>query len=187
MKDMFRRLRVRVTAMIGKAIVTMVDESTKVQRLQIQLIKGIDGSDTRDGVDHLQPYGMSFSPPAGSEVVTLHLGAVSECRVAILAHHPEQRPTDAEPSCGGLYTSGQWRVYVDPDGVVHVGAKEGADFVALAQKVDTELARIWDLLTGSGATPWLPVSMDGGAALQTAATTVAETVQSVASTKAKAT
>lgn len=61
-----------------------------------------------------------------------------------------------------------------------------ADFVSLAGKADAEIKRLWDLLTGQSVPPWVPVSMDGGAALQAAANTVSALVRPTAASTVKA-
>lgn len=70
-------------------------------------------------------------------------------------------------------------VRVDPDGTVHLGGAVG-DFVALATRVDTELAALRAAITSAVIVP-----NDGGAALKAAMLTWSPT--SVAATKAKAT
>lgn len=141
-EDMFRRLRTRVDSMITRAVIKRVNEELNVQRFQVSLMADEDGEWVTDDVDHLQAYGVSFKPPAGAEALVLNVGARSNHPVAILAHHPGQRPTDADDGCGGLHTAGVWRLYIDTDGVLHLGAKEGSDFVALASKVEAELNNI---------------------------------------------
>lgn len=62
-----------------------------------------------------------------------------------------------------------------------LGSPSATDYVALASKVDAEIARIWDLLT-----TWSVAPNDGGGALQTAANAESPNVESVAATKVKA-
>lgn len=71
---------------------------------------------------------------------------------------------------------------------VRLGSTAGDDFVALAAKVDAELARIWGLLTGGGTPPaqWVPAANDGGAALKAAAIEASTGVESVAASMVKA-
>ena len=75
-----------------------------------------------------------------------------------------------------------------PDGTVVLGAEDGAGLVALAEKVDAEFQRIWDLLSGAGSPPakWVVFPSDGGAALATAADLAKAAVRSVQATQVKA-
>lgn len=56
------------------------------------------------------------------------------------------------------------RIHVTPDGIA-LGKKDPAYAVALAEKLETELAKLRTALTN-----WVPVASDGGAALKTALT-----------------
>jgi phage baseplate assembly protein V len=128
-------MRGRVDAMVARAVLSRVNDALKTQRLQLTILD----DETVDDVEHFQPYGLSFVPPAGAECIALAISGARSHTVAICAQHPEERPKSKPPRTGGLYTSGQWRVFIDADGVVHLGAEAGAEFVALAAKVLTEL------------------------------------------------
>jgi Phage protein Gp138 N-terminal domain len=72
-------------------------------------------------------------------------------------------------------------VRIKANGEVVIGGAAGAQFVALANRVDDELGRLWDLLT-----TWPVAASDGGLALQTAANVASALVVSVAAEKVKA-
>ncbi|HMI92797.1 MAG TPA: phage baseplate assembly protein [Polyangiales bacterium] len=124
-------LRARVDSMITRAVISRVNDALKTQRLQLQIL----ADETVDDVEHMQPYGLSFVPPDGSEAIALAVSGARSHTVAICAQHPGDRPKGKAAKTGGLYTSGQWRLFIDADGIVHLGAESGAEFVALAQKV----------------------------------------------------
>lgn len=63
---------------------------------------------------------------------------------------------------------------------LRLGSASASDFVALSSKVDTEIARIWSVLTG-----WLVAPGDGGLALKAAAIAAEVGVVSTASAKVK--
>jgi hypothetical protein len=138
--EMIARLRSRVDALIARAVIARVNDAMKTQRFQLTILEG----EPADNVEHFQPYGLSFVPPAGAECLALAIGGVRAHTVAICAQHPDQRPKDGDPKTGGLYTSGQWRLFIDADGVVHGGAETGEDFVALAQLVLDRVQAIHD-------------------------------------------
>lgn len=138
LNGLFRRLKARVDSMVSKAVISRVNEALSVQRLQVTLV----ADEVVDDVDNVQGYGVSFNPPSGSEAIVLNVGGMASHPVAICAYHPDQRPTDADTGCGGLYTASEWRVYIDADGVVHLGAKAGASPVARADKVDDEISKL---------------------------------------------
>jgi hypothetical protein len=71
-------------------------------------------------------------------------------------------------------------VVIETTAQVVLGGEAGAQFMARADRVDAELARIRNVLTG-----WTPVPNDGGLALKTAATTAFSSAQSTAADQVK--
>jgi phage baseplate assembly protein V len=195
------RLRSRLDSVVARAVISRVNDALKTQRVQITILDG----EVEDDVEHLQPYGLSFTPPADSEVLALAVAGDRSHTVAICASSPGTRPTgNTEPQTGGLYSKSEWRIYVDADGVVHVGAQSGAEFIALAQKVLDELNDVKADLDGfksafddhthagafggTGSAPALtspPATNPAGT--PALAFPTPHTPQSVAATKAKAT
>lgn len=132
------RLRVRVNTLVAKAIIGRVNDALKTQRLQLTILEG----EVESNVEHMQPYGLSFTPPNGSECIALGIGGSRTHTVAICANNPGDRPAESPAGTGGLYTGGEWRVYINEAGVVCLGAKEPADFVALASKTEARLVAL---------------------------------------------
>lgn len=182
-----RRLTMRVNAMVCRSVINLVNDALETQRLQLTIM----ADEVADDVEHLEPYGLSFVPPAGADALALAVKGMRGHTVAICAHAHGERPTGNPPRTGGLYTDGEWRLFVDADGVVHVGAQLGAEPVALADKVDAEFKRIWDVLTDDKAVPASASASDAGEpgflVLQTSAGAAAAQVQSVAATRTRAT
>lgn len=71
-------------------------------------------------------------------------------------------------------------VVLETSAQVILGGEVGAQFMARADRVDAELARIRDVLTG-----WIVVPNDGGAALKTAASAAFTSAQSTAADQVK--
>lgn len=180
-----RRLRTRVNAMVARSVVNVINDAMKTQRLQLRILS----DELEDNVEHMQPYGLSFVPPAGSEAIALAVRGDRDHTVAICVQNPDERPTGNPARTGGLYTNGEWRVFVDQEGKLHLGAQVGASPVALAEKVDAEFKRVWDLLSGAGIPPasWVVKAQDGGASLQAAAVGLSKAVQSTAAENVSAT
>ena len=124
----YRRLRSRVDVMIARAVIARVNDAMRTQRLQLSILT----DEVDDDVEHLQPYGVSFHPPAGSEAVVLAVGGARSHSVAICAQSPDARPQDVPEGCGGLYTGGEWRLFIDETGIVHLGTNPGVSPVVLA-------------------------------------------------------
>lgn len=198
---LIQRLRSRLDAVVARAVIARVNDALKTQRVQLTILDG----EVEDDVEHLQPYGLSFVPPEGAEAIALAVAGDRGHTVAICANSPGARPTGENTAeTGGLYTAGEWRVFIDADGVVHVGARDGAEFVALAQKVLDELNDVkadldavkstFDTHThagafgGTGSAPALTSAPSSSPAGTPAiAIPTPHTPASVAATKAKAT
>jgi phage baseplate assembly protein V len=184
------RLRARVYGMVTRAVVATVNDALKVQRVQLT-IRSED--EVGDSTEHFQPYGVSFMPAAGSEAIVLAVGGNPANRVAICIQHPEKRPKGAPAGTGGLYTEGEYRLFIDADGIVHVGPDAvthlAAAFIARADLADARIATLqtaFDLHvhatagTGTPSPPTLAAPVPG-------VTVPIGTLASVAATKGKVT
>lgn len=147
-------LRDRVDNMIARAIVRVVNDNTKCQSMQVTIFD--EDEDVRDDVEHWQQYGISFRAPVGSEAIALAVQGFRDHVVTINAQHRGSRPTGIDEGEGGIYTSfNGWNVFCDKNGITNLGAKSGAQFVALAQKVLDDLNAIkshFDSHTHGGVT-----------------------------------
>jgi phage baseplate assembly protein V len=137
-----RPLAARVGAMVKRAILERIDDSQGTQLVQVSLL----GDEVQDRCEHLQPYGVSFHPPRGSEGVAVAVQGDGSHRLVLGAASRQHRPTGVEEGEGGLYYLGEWKVFLDAQGHVHLGAKEGAAKMARADRVEAELAKIRDAL-----------------------------------------
>lgn len=153
----------RVNGMVKRGVVRRVTDGARQQLLQLSL--GVD--EVADEVEHLQPFGLSFVPPAGAEVAALAVGGNADYILALGATSRAHRPTGANEGEGGLHTLDGWKVFLDDEGNVFIGGDAAGATVKIARadRVEAELAAIrttLDSLTGgSGApaefnTPYMP-------------------------------
>lgn len=63
-------LRRRVSGMIGRAVISYVNDATKAQSLQLQLF----ADETQDGVERFQDYGFTSVPLPGAEAAVMFVG-----------------------------------------------------------------------------------------------------------------
>lgn len=137
---MIRELAAKLRGIVGRAVITAVDDAAKAQLLTL---KERDDEEEFDQIEHAQPFGLSFRPSVGAEVILVSPDGESANQVAICAQDRTKRPAvDVAEGEGGLYLEGVYRVFLAADGTVHLGEQEGADFVALAAKVDAELSAL---------------------------------------------
>lgn len=159
---------------ILRGTITLVDDTPKCQTLQVATL---DPDRPHEGVEHFQPVGISVLPSLDEECLVFEVNGAPDHLVVIGASQRGRRPTDlTKPGTGGLHYLGEWRVFMDDDGTLHLGKRDPSDFVALASKVDAELQKIADALEA--------VSAGGGADFTGTNTYTAPTA--VGSTKVRA-
>ncbi len=140
----------RVRLMVARAILELVDDSKKLQSLQISVRK----DELRDDVERFQQFGFSSVPEAGAEAIVLHVGGGSDHPVVIAVDDRRYRPLDLAEGETCLYTieDGK-RVYCKSNGEVHLGADDenlGSDnWVALAKLVKDELSAIRETINNN--------------------------------------
>lgn len=152
-----RPIATRVGNMVKRAILERIDDSEGTQLVQASLLE----DEVQDRVEHMQPYGLSFVPPAGSEGLAFAVQGAGSNRVVLCASKRGDRPTGAKAGEGGLYSLGEWRVFIDEEGVLHLGKKDPDDAAALASEVIAAMTTLKNAIAGAAVG-----SADGGAALK---------------------
>jgi phage baseplate assembly protein V len=94
-------LQRRVRLMVSRGLLTLIDDGTGVQRVQVRLRAG----EVRDGLDRVQTYGLASHPPAGAEAVVLFVGGNSDHGVVIGEADRVTRHRDLQPGEVALYTT----------------------------------------------------------------------------------
>lgn len=132
MDPLLRRLRNMLQNLITYAAVDR--PGTRYQ------VSGV-GEHVRPAVDHLEPQGLHFRAPAGARGVALQPGGVPEN--VVLLNAQGTTPGDAlEPGMGGLHYLGTYKVFLDEDGNVRLGASNASALAARADYVDARLDAI---------------------------------------------
>ncbi|MCA9530471.1 MAG: phage baseplate assembly protein [Myxococcales bacterium] len=135
------RIRARLDAMVALATLRKVRHFAKSARCEIYIREGEDDDDA----PYMQPFGLYFEPPEGSEVLAFAVGGLRVNTYVLAAQHPDHLPRHKPggPCQGGLYTAdGAWFVYVDGDGVTHVGAQHGSSEAVRDDYLQRELKKI---------------------------------------------
>lgn len=136
-RNLLRPLETRVANMVKRAIVERVLDDQAVQLVQLTMLE----DDVQDRVEHMQPYGLSFVVPAGSEGVALAVQGAGSNRVLLCPSKRGDRPKGVRPGEGGIYSLGAWRLFCDDAGNIYlnVSKDEADDAVALASVADARL------------------------------------------------
>ena len=176
----------RVRLMVSRAVVTLVDDSLRLQGLQVQLLAG----EVRDGVERVQQYGFTSRPLPGAEGVFLAAGGSRDHGLVVAVDDRRYRPRVlAEGECA-LYTHEGVLVRCKQNKVVELGP-DPTDAIALAPATKSEIQKVLTYAQGiaSAIQAGVPTPQDGGANLKT--TIVADlpappTLTEPAATKVKA-
>lgn len=80
-------LKNRVANMVARAVLGTVDDSKKLQIVQLEMLEG----ETRDDIERFQNYGFSSRPEAGAEAVVLFVGGRRDHGLAIAAEDRRYR------------------------------------------------------------------------------------------------
>ena len=97
------RLYNRIQNLLQNGGLVYADDSGPVQRVQVRLNDG----ESADGVDHLQPYGLTNVPHEGAEHVTAFLGGNRDLPIVILVGDRRYRLQPLETGDVALYSSGK--------------------------------------------------------------------------------
>lgn len=102
MIEALRRLRQRLASLASRGVLLLVNDALAGQLLQVQLLAG----ETRDGVQHVQSYGLSAVPIAGAHPVVVLCPSGDRAQALALAiDDPRYRPTGGAPGDVVLYDS----------------------------------------------------------------------------------
>lgn len=176
-----RKVWSKVSTAILRAVVDRTSDDTLISIVQAKWAADRVSAD----VEYKQPQGIYFRPVSGAEGLYLAVAGNTSSGVLIAAQSREDSPGGGGISEGegGMYYAGEFKVFLDSSGLVHLGAKSGADFVALASKIDSVLG-VLDAAMRAGTLP----TPGGGAALQAAYLSgVTTPYTSAAATRVKAT
>ena len=118
MSDLDRFAR-RIQSMIGRGRVTLVDDSSTVQSLQVKY----SNFETTDSRLRVGEFGHASNPPIGSEVVVLHAGGDRSSAMVVGTNHQESRPTGLLPGESMIYSQDGKQIYLTASGGIVIEAK----------------------------------------------------------------
>ncbi len=110
------RLNARVRASIGRAIVGLVNDSTKLQAVQVTL----RADETRDDAEHFQHYGFTSHPLPGAEGVGLAVGGSSDHVVVVCIDDRRFRLKGLQEGEVALYTDQGDKMIFKRNGVIEI-------------------------------------------------------------------
>lgn len=143
-RQMLRPLETRLSNMVARAVVSLVNDGLKMQGLQLQVLDG----ETRGNVERFQSYGLTSVPLEGAEAVVLFVGGRRDHGLAVAVDDRRHRPRNLAAGEVMLYTDEGAQLHlkrgriVVTDSEIRLGSDSASNFVALAHLVLAELNAI---------------------------------------------
>lgn len=106
-------LRRRVQLMIGRAVIAVVDDSTKAQSLQITML----ADEVHDGAERFQEYGFTSVPHAGAEGIVAFVGGLRSHGIIIAVEDRRYRLTGLQSGEVALYDDQSQAITLKRDGI----------------------------------------------------------------------
>ena len=96
LRELFRRVRL----MVGRAVLTAVDDARQMQSVQVEGLRG----EILDRAERFQQYGFSSHPHPGAEALLLAVGGIRQHPIVAAIDDRRYRPTGLEEGEVCLYT-----------------------------------------------------------------------------------
>jgi phage baseplate assembly protein V len=107
-----------INNMLARGVVTSSKADGKMQNLQVGLLAG----ETKDNIEHFEPYGFTSNPPDGSEVMTVFIEGDRSHGVVICAADRRVRIKNLGKGFIGLGLEGGPQLVIDPAGTMIITA-----------------------------------------------------------------
>ena len=121
LRRVLRPLHVRISNLIGRAVVKATDDAKKVQELQVDLLD----SETRDEVERFQEYGFSSVPLAGAEAVVVFVNGRRDHGLAIGVEDRRYRIINLSGGEVALYNNTGAKIVMKANGDIELTPKAG--------------------------------------------------------------
>lgn len=108
----------RIRLLAGRAVVSLIDDATKLQGLQVELLEG----EVRDQVERFQQYGLTSVPLPGAEGLYLSLNGSRDHGVVISVDDRRYRLVGLAGGEVAIYDDQGQKVHLTRDGIVIDGA-----------------------------------------------------------------
>jgi len=121
LRHLLRPLVTRIANLEARGVVQLVDDSTKMQLLQLGVLDG----ETVDEAEHYQPYGLSSVPLPGAEAAIMFPNGDRSHPIVVSVPDRRHRPTGGEPGEVTLYTNGTPRLILKANDTIELRSASG--------------------------------------------------------------
>lgn len=138
----------RVMLMVSRCVVSLVNDSLEMQRLQVTVLSG----EVRDQVERFQEYGFTSNPFAGAEGVMVSVGGNHDHGIVIAVDDRRYRLQGLSGGEVALYDDQGQKVHLTREGIVIDGAGKPLMITNTPEvTLDTPVAHLTGSLQVDGA------------------------------------
>jgi phage baseplate assembly protein V len=136
------KIKRKIFLLLGRALLTAVNNSGKIQKIQVQALK----DETITDIERFQEYGLETYPKKGSaEAAVVFLNGNREHGIALCVQDREYRPTDLIEGEVMLYhLDGNTKIYIK-EGLIEITGGGTLEFAPLSSKIKTEIDTLIDI------------------------------------------
>ena len=115
-RAVLRAIHNRVMLTVARAVITLVDDTTTLQTLQLNLLK----REIRDGVERFQDYGFTAKPHVGAEAVVVFVGGNRDHGLCIAVDDRRYRLKGLADGEVAIYTDEGDKIHLKRNRVIEV-------------------------------------------------------------------
>lgn len=115
-KRAMQPLKDRVLLMVGRALLTAINDTKDIQQVQVSALAG----ESMDRVERYQEFGFSSNPPKGTEGIVVSLGGNRENMVVIATEHRTLRFKNLASGESSIYTDDGTYIHLKKNGQVEL-------------------------------------------------------------------
>lgn len=146
---LLKPIRDRISNMLARAVIAMVDDTLKVQGIQIS----ITDEETRGKVERFQNYGFTSVPESGAEGIVVFIGGRRDHGVALAVDDRRYRKKGLAAGEAAMYHKDGAYILMKANGDIEIQAKTGSNItlnggvLPIARATDT--AGPWAITGGN--------------------------------------
>lgn len=125
LETFLRPLRNRIANAIARGTVTLVDDTKRLQRIQLRVMtdEPVEGD---EGLEHFQPCGLRSVPSVGADAVVVFPNGDRGHGLVIAVSDRRNAPTDGEPGTVTLYSpTSTAKIIILPEGDIEIQPADG--------------------------------------------------------------
>lgn len=133
--SLFRPMMTRLRGLARRGTIARVDETQKMRAVQIRA----GARDTRDRVEHWEPYGFTSSPLNDAEALIINIGADRAHSAAIVVSDRRHRPLGLHPGDVAVFAANGAKVILRNGGGIEITSSIAITITAPELRVNGDI------------------------------------------------